>query len=126
MTDSRIREWAAALAEREVKAFTLARRSFCRKASGRRLHVVRSAGRRLCSLYEDFGDLLPPFSYRRLRRLVRQAGEARDAAVLYRVLTAAVDDGEREIVEPLLHELRERRRTGARAIQRMLDRWKRA
>jgi len=126
VTDSRIREWAATLAEREVKAFSLARRSFCRKPSARRLHLVRSAGRRLCSLYEDFADILPPLHYRRLRRLVRQAGEARDAAVLHRVLSAAVDDGERELIEPLLTALRERQRTGTRMMQRMLARWKRA
>ena len=125
MIDRRIREWATALAERELKAFELARRSFCRKPSTRKLHEMRSAGRRLCSLYEDLAELLPPLDSRRVRRVVKRAGEARDAAVLHRLLSAAVDDGEREIVEPLLQTLHERQRTGTHAIHRLLDRWKR-
>ena len=126
MTNSRIREWAATLAEREIKAFAVACRSFCRKPSARKLHGMRSAGRRLCSLYEDLADISPPMDSRRVRRLVKRAGKARDAAVLHRVLTAAVDDGEREAIEPLLQSLREEKRTGTRSILRLVDRWKRA
>ena len=125
MTESRLREWAAALAGREVKSFDHARRLFCRKPNARHLHGIRTASRRLLSLYQDLGTILPPLKQRRARRILKTAGVAQDAAALRRVLAAAVDDGERDIVEPLLQALRDQQRAGIRSLHRMLVQRKR-
>lgn len=118
MSDDRVRAWAAALSEREADAFHAARDEFCRKPTADRLHMLRTAGRRLRSLYDDLGGVLPAVSEKGLRRIVKRAGKTRDATVLRAMLKAALDESEREIVAPILRDLRLRERAGLRRVRR--------
>ena len=72
----------------------------------RRLHAVRTAGRRFRSLLEDVAEVAPSAKLlRRVKRAAEQTDAARDATIILRLLENSVDPGERHVAEPLLAEL---------------------
>lgn len=124
MSDERVRAWALALAQREGDLFAAAREQFCAKPSSERLHQLRTSARRLRSLYDDLGSLLPEIHLKRLKRLIKRSGDGRDAAVLRTVLKDVLDESEHELATPLLRDLRERERVGLRDARRDVTRFK--
>jgi CHAD domain-containing protein len=120
MADDRVREWAQTLGAAEVRAFTEARRRFLRRPSSKHLHELRTAARRLRSLFDDFHDVLRARRPRRLRRLIAVTGEARDAAVLRKTLRSALDTRERAAARATLRELRARERACFLRVRRLL------
>lgn len=121
MSDESVRAWALALAQREGGLFEAARSNYCRKATPKRLHELRTAGRRLRCLYGDLRGVLPRIHERRLHRLVERSGEARDATVLRAILKSALDESERAIIAPALKNLRDRERTGLHRMRRSMQ-----
>lgn len=118
MSDERVRSWAQTLAERETELFDAARKEFRRKASPENLHQLRTASRRLRSLYDDFATVLAEVPTEGLKKLSKRSGEARDAAVLRSILKEAAEDSERELIAPVLRDLRVRERNGTRRASR--------
>ncbi len=94
-----------------------------REPSEKRLHDVRTAGRRLRSLLEDVGDLAP---HRKLLSRVKRAAAAtdaaRDATIILRLLESNVTSSERELAQPLLDRLRDEERAATRDACRRLRR----
>jgi CHAD domain-containing protein len=121
MPDDRIAEWALGLVKADVHAFKRARASFLRQPSANRLHELRTSARRLRSLHEDLREAIPPFSLKRLRRLIDLTGEARDAAVMREALRDALDVRERHVARGLLRTLRRRERIALKRIARTLE-----
>ncbi|HEV7180221.1 MAG TPA: CHAD domain-containing protein [Candidatus Baltobacteraceae bacterium] len=115
--------WAAELSKQEEAAFAEARRRFGKGPNAERLHVLRTAARRLRSLYEDLGTLLASPDQARLRRFGKRAGAARDAHVLRLILKSTLEPSERDLVAPLLHMLRVRERKAVRRVRRTLERY---
>jgi hypothetical protein len=100
-------KWLAKTVRGERRALERARRRFIRKPSEKRLHDVRTAGRRFRSLLEDISDLAP--AKRLLRRIKRAAAAtdaARDATIILRLLERSVDANEVDAARALLDELR--------------------
>jgi len=120
MADDRVTEWATGLAAAEIRAFMQARRRFLKRPSSKLLRDLRTAARRLRSLFEDFRDVIPARRRNALRRLIAITGEARDAAVLRKTLRDALDSRERPQARPLLRRLRARERTCFRQVRRAL------
>ena len=92
----------------ERRALERARRRFVTKPNEKRLHDVRTSGRRFRSLLEDVAGIVPS---KRLRQRVKRAAEAtdaaRDATIILRLLENSLGDGETELARPLLDQLRE-------------------
>lgn len=114
-------KWLKKAIGSERHALERARRRFIRKPTEKRLHDVRTTGRRFRSLLEDIASLVPD---RKLLRRVKRAAEAtdaaRDATIVLRLLEANVDESEYAAAEPILHELREREANAtALALQRL-------
>ena len=124
MSDERVRAWALTLAQREDAVFAAARENFCAKPSSEGLHQMRTSARRLRSLYDDVGSLLPEIRRGRLKRLIKRSGDARDAAVLLTVLEGALDETERPLAASLLDDLRKRERNGLHVTRRRVKRFK--
>lgn len=120
MADDRIREWALALEKAELAAFGRARRRFLRRPSPKRLHVLRTAARRLRSLYEDLRGVLRCKRRRRLRRLIALTGEPRDANVMRKLLMANSDVREAAGARHVARALRKRERAGLKRVFRAL------
>jgi CHAD domain len=116
-------KWLAKTIRGERRALERARRRFVRKPSEKRLHGVRTTGRRLRSLLEDVSDLAP---HRELLRQVKRAAAAtdaaRDATIILRLLESNVTSSERELAQPLLDRLREKERAATRDACRRLRR----
>jgi len=120
MPDDRIAEWALGLIKADVHAFKRARARFLRQPGTKRLHDLRTSARRLRSLHEDLREAIPPFSLKRLRRLIDLTGEARDASVMREALRDALDVRERRAARGLLRTLRQRERITLKRIARAL------
>ena len=116
-------KWLAKTIRSERRALERARRRFVREPSEKRLHDVRTTGRRLRSLLEDVGDLAP---HRELLRQVKRAAAAtdaaRDATIILRLLESNVTSSERELAQPILDRLREEERAATRDACRRLRR----
>ena len=119
--DDRIEEWALGLVKADVHAFKRARMRFLRQRSAKRLHELRTTARRLRCIHEDLREAIPPFSLKRLRRLIDLTGEARDAAVMREALRNALDTRERHAARSLLRALRRRERLALDSIARALE-----
>ena len=116
-------KWLTKTIQSEERALERARRRFIAKPTQRRLHDVRTAGRRFRSLLEDVAGLAPsPRLLRRVKRAAAATDAARDAAIILQLLETSVDDGESETALPLLHELRERERLAMRLTRTRLKR----
>ncbi len=116
-------KWLKKAVGRERYALERARRRFIRKPTERRLHDVRTAGRRFRSLLEDVTDLLPlPKLLRRVRRAADATDAARDATIIRRLLEASVDEHEAALAAPLLDELRRREEEAMQLAHRRLAR----
>jgi len=66
-------------------------------------------------------EAIPPFSLKRLRRLIDLTGEARDAAVMREALREALDVRERRAARKLLRMLRRRELLALKHIARALE-----
>ncbi len=104
-------KWLTKTIASERRALERARDRFVEKPSEKRLHDVRTTGRRFRSLLEDVADVARS---KRLRRRVKRAATAtdaaRDATIILRLLESSVDPSEAEFAAPLLEELREQER----------------
>jgi hypothetical protein len=102
-------KWLTKTIRAERRALERARRRFIAKPNEKHLHDVRTTGRRFRSLLEDVAGLA---SLERLRRRVKKAAAAtdaaRDATIILRLLERTVDEGEAQLAQPLLEELRAR------------------
>ncbi len=121
MPEERIAEWAQGLVKHDVRAFKRARARFLRQPSAKRLHEVRITARRLRCIHEDMEGAVPPFSLKRLRRVIELTGDARDAAVLRETLRSALDARERRDARRLLRVLRRRERVALKRIAHALE-----
>jgi hypothetical protein len=114
-------KWLARTLRSERRALERARRRFIAKPNEKHLHAVRTAGRRLRSLLEDVGGLAPS---ERLRRRVKRAGAAtdaaRDATIILRLLESTVATDEAEIARPVLERLRAQARLATRRARKEL------
>ncbi len=120
MADDRVIEWAKTLGAAEIRAFTRARRRFLKRPSAKHLHDLRTAARRLRSLFKDFRDVLRPRRSKRLRRLIEVTSQARDAIVLRKTLRIALDTRERGDASAALRDLRVRERECFSHVRRLL------
>ncbi len=120
MADDRVIAWAKTLGAAEVRVFMKARRRFLKRPSTKRLHELRTAARRLRSLFKDFRDILRPRRFKRLRRLIDLTSDARDAAVLRETLRSALDTRERRDARTTLSELCARERACFSRVRRLL------
>jgi hypothetical protein len=85
--------WLQKAIRRERDALERARRRFIRKPTEKRLHDVRTTGRRFRSLLEDVADLLPSRKLlARVKRAAAATDAARDASIALRLLDAAIDE----------------------------------
>jgi hypothetical protein len=102
-------KWLKQTIARERRALERARRCFLREPNEKRLHAVRTTGRRFRSLLQDVASIA---GSKRLRRRVKRAAAAtdaaRDAAVIVELLERSVDPGEAHLVDDLLRHLRQR------------------
>jgi CHAD domain-containing protein len=99
-------KWLAATIRRERCTLERARRRFVRRPTEKRLHDVRTAGRRFRSLLEDVAGIAPhPRLLRRVKRAAEATDAARDATILRRLLENGVDPAERDAARPLLDTL---------------------
>src|SRR5262249_33430215 len=96
---------------------------FVTKPSEKRLHDVRTKGRRFRSLLEDVAGIAKS---ERLRRRVKRAAAAtdaaRDATIILRLLETSVDAAEAELAKPLLERLREQEQLATREASSALRR----
>lgn len=114
-------KWLTHTIDDERRALERARRRFVRKPTEKRLHDVRTAGRRFRSLIEDVADLVPAS---RLLRSVKKAAAAtdaaRDATILRELLESNVDATESELARPVLETLLSREHSATeRACRRL-------
>jgi hypothetical protein len=116
-------KWLKQAIARERRALERARRQFLREPNEKRLHAVRTAGRRFRSLLQDVASIA---GSKRLRRRVKRAAtatdSARDAAVIAGLLERCVHTGEAHLVDELLRHLRERERFATQRACRELRR----
>lgn len=116
-------KWLAKTIARERRALERARRRFVTKPNEKRLHDVRTTGRRFRSLLEDVASIAES---KRLRRRVKSAAAAtdaaRDATIILRLLETSVHADETAPAAPLLERLREQERMATRAACKALRR----
>ncbi len=116
-------KWLAKTIARERQALERARRRFVCKPNEKRLHDVRTTGRRFLSLLQDVATLT---HCGRLRRRVKRGAaatdSARDATIILRLLESSLDPGEAEIGRPLLEHLREQEKLATQGARRRLRR----
>lgn len=100
-------KWLTKTIGGERRALERARKRFVEKPTEKRLHVVRTTGRRFRSLLEDVAALVPHDDLRRrVKRAAAATDAARDATIIRRLLESGVDAGETQNAAPLLQELR--------------------
>lgn len=116
-------KWLTKTIREEQRALERARCRFIRKPNEKRLHAMRTSGRRLRSLLEDVADLAPA---RRLLRKVKRAAAttdaARDATIIRALLEAAIDASETAMASELIEELRRREAAATAAARKRLRR----
>lgn len=116
-------KWLRKTIRREQRALERARRRFVRKPNERHLHDVRTTGRRFRSLLEDVAGITES---ERLRRRVKRAAAAtdaaRDATIVLRLLESSATGVEASLAHPLLERLRERERIATKAACKELRR----
>lgn len=116
-------KWLAQTIRSERHALERARRRFICKPNEKRLHDVRTTGRRFRSLLEDVATLTRS---QRLRRRVKRAATAtdaaRDATIILRLLESRLDAEEATIAQPLLEQLREQEKLATRRACKALRR----
>jgi|SRR5579863_5195600 len=116
-------KWLKGTVAKERRALERARRRFIAKPTEKRLHAVRTAGRRFGSLLEDVAELAPCAKLlRRVKRAAEQTDAARDATIILRLLENSTDPGERHLAEPLLAELSARAKEATRQAHKRLQR----
>jgi hypothetical protein len=115
--------WLVKTIRRERGALERARRRFVRKPTEKRLHDVRTAGRRFRSLLEDVAELAPREALlRRVKRAAAATDAARDAGIVRRLLERSVDPVELTVARDLLDELLQREKAATRLARRRLAR----
>ncbi|HET6276444.1 MAG TPA: CHAD domain-containing protein [Candidatus Cybelea sp.] len=116
-------KWLKKTLRREQRELEHARRRFIRRPDEAHLHDVRTAGRRFRSLLEDVAVLVQS---KRLRRRVKRAAAAtdaaRDTAILVRLLEVSVGDAEAALARPLLERLRAQEHRATRDARKELRR----
>jgi hypothetical protein len=116
-------KWLEKTIARERRALERARKHFVTKPTEKRLHDVRTTGRRFRSLLEDVASIAKS---ERLRRRVKRAAAAtdaaRDATIILRLLETSVEEGEGAMAQPLLERLREQERMATRDACKALAR----
>lgn len=113
--------WLQKAIRRERDALERARRRFIRTPTEKRLHDVRTAGRRFRSLLEDVADLVPARKLlARVKRAAAATDAARDASIALRLLDAAVNEGERQNASWLFAQLRQREAEATQCAHRRL------
>jgi hypothetical protein len=116
-------KWVAKAIRSERRALERARQNFVRKPNEKRLHDVRTTGRRLRSLLEDVADLvLQSRLLRRVKRAAVATDDARDATIIRRLLERSTDPAEIELAQPLLDKLRNRERLATQIARKHLRR----
>lgn len=120
MTDPSVRAWAHELLAQDLKVFSEARKRFLRRPTGKRLHAVRTAARRMRSTFEDLSSVVNVVDLTDLRRTIHASGDARDASVLAGITCAELDDDERTFARAFLNDLRKHERTCTKKTRRRL------
>jgi CHAD domain-containing protein len=116
-------KWLAKTIRNERRALEHARRRFVEKPSEKRLHDVRTTGRRFRSLLEDVADLVPAQKLlSRVKRAAATTDAARDATVIRQLLERSTDAGEAAIARPVLDELRHQEAIATRLARKRLRR----
>ena len=116
-------KWLARRICDERRALERARRRFVKKPTEKRLHVVRTTGRRFRSLLEDVVGVKPQKNLRRrVKRAAAATDAARDATILLRLLEKSLEPIEAAIAAPLVDALRKRERLATRRACQKLRR----
>jgi len=116
-------KWLAKTIATERSALERARHRFVEKPNEKRLHDVRTRGRRFRSLLEDLCDLGAPQALRRrVKRAAAATDAARDAAIIRVLLENSVDAAELEAARPLLERLRDEERLATKRARAKLRR----
>lgn len=116
-------KWLTKTIRDERRALERARCRFVRKPSEKRLHAVRTSGRRFRSLLEDVADLAPaPRLLRRVKKAAAATDAARDAAIIRALLERSIDVAEAPMASELLEELRRRESEATRLARKRLRR----
>jgi hypothetical protein len=116
-------KWLTKTIHDERRTLERARRRFIRKPSEKRLHAVRTSGRRFRSLLEDVADLAPAARLlRRVKRAAAATDAARDAAIIRVLLERTIDVAEAPLASELLEELRRREAEATRSARKRLRR----
>jgi len=116
-------KWLDKAIARECRALERARKRFIIKPSEKRLHDVRTAGRRFRSLLEDVAGIAKSERLRtRVKRAAGATDAARDATIILRLLQASMDAEEAATAQPLLERLREQERLATREARKSLGR----
>ena len=114
-------KWLAKTIRKEQRALERARRRFIYKATEKRLHAVRTSGRRLRSLLEDVADIAATSRLlRRVKRAAAATDAARDATIIRGLLERSLDAGEAPMAVELLQELRRRERAATLLARKQL------
>lgn len=114
-------KWLENAIARELRALERARRRFIDKPTQKRLHDVRTTGRRFRSLLEDVAELSSAKKLlRRVKRVASLTDAARDATILRGLLERTLAPAENAAAAPLLAALGERERDATRRAHRRL------
>ncbi len=116
-------KWLRKTIRREQRALERARERFIADPSEKRLHEVRTTGRRFRSLLEDVASITKSEPLRRrVKRAAVSTDAARDATIVLQLLESSVDAREAELARPLLERLREQKRLATRRASKELGR----
>jgi hypothetical protein len=116
-------KWIRKRVAKERRALERARRSFVAEPNDKRLHAVRTNGRRFRSLLEDVACVAPARNLlKRLKRTAEITDSARNATVLLTLLERSIEPGEHIAATALLAALRERQEDSLRRAHRRLRR----
>ncbi|MBV9719975.1 MAG: CHAD domain-containing protein [Candidatus Eremiobacteraeota bacterium] len=104
-------KWLTKTIRRELRALERARRRFVAKSNEKRLHEVRTTGRRFRSLLEDVATIAPSGALcRKVKSAAAATDAARDATIALQLLERSTPQSELEAARALLEQLRERER----------------
>ncbi len=116
-------KWLEKTIARERRALERARRRFVTKPNEKRLHDVRTTGRRFRSLLEDVASIAKSKRLRgRVKRAAAATDAARDATIILRLLETSVHESEGAMAQPLLERLRNQERAATRDARKALSR----